>query len=83
MPTAHGAQPLAAQIQASDEDLPVWPYLEGTVRGQSFSPLYRSVPAAALKDPPLYELLALTDAVRGGRARERELAAKMLSERLR
>lgn len=83
IPTAHAAEPLAEEIQASDEDLPVWPYAEGTVRGQSFSPLYRSVPEVALKDRALYELLALTDAVRGGRARERELAAKMLGERLR
>ncbi len=83
VPTAHAAEPLAARIQASDEDPPVWPYAEGTVRGQSFSPLYRSVPGVALKDRALYELLALTDAVRGGRARERELAAKMLGERLR
>lgn len=83
VPTAHAAEPLAAQIQASGDDLPVWPHAEGTVRGPSFSPLYRSVPGVALKDRALYELLALTDAVRGGRARERELAAKMLGERLR
>ncbi len=83
VPTAHAAEPLAKEIQASEEDLPVWPFAEGTVRGQSFSPLYRSVPEVALKDRALYELLALTDAVRGGRTRERELAAKMLTERLR
>lgn len=83
VPTAHAAEPLAAQIQASDEDPPVWPCAEGTMRGQSFSPLFRSVPQVALKDRALYELLALADAVRGGRARERELAAKMLGERLR
>ena len=30
----------------------------------------------------LYELLALVDAIRDGRARERELAVKLFSERL-
>jgi hypothetical protein len=83
VPTAHAAEPLASQIQASSEDPPVWPHAEGALRGQSFSPLYRSVPGVALKDRSLYELLALADAVRGGRARERELAARLLDERLR
>jgi hypothetical protein len=82
IPTAHAAAPLASEIQTSEEDPPVWPYSEGTVRGQSFSPLYRSVPHVALRDLPLYALLALADAIRGGRARERSLAARMLTERL-
>ena len=46
-------------------------------------PLYRTVPAAALRDPILYELLALVDALRDGRARERQLAAQELIARLR
>ncbi len=82
IPTAHAAPPLLSEIEASKEDQPVWPYPEGTVRGQSFSPLYRSVPKIALKDAKLYALLALSDAIRGGRARESELAARMISERL-
>ena len=36
-------------------------------------PLYKSVPRAARADAQLYEWLALVDAVRAGRAREREL----------
>jgi hypothetical protein len=52
------------------------------MRGYEFSPLYRSVPKAALKDQAIYELLTLVDAIRDGRARERELAIKLLSERL-
>ena len=44
--------------------------------------LHKSAPAAA-KDPALYELLALIDAVRDGRVRERKLAEKELSTRLR
>jgi hypothetical protein len=45
-----------------------------TVRGHSIIPLYPSVPEAALKDEKLHELLALTDALRVGRAREKEIA---------
>ena len=38
-------------------------------------------PKAARKDPALYELLALIDAVRDGRVRERQLEEKELSAR--
>jgi hypothetical protein len=58
---------------------PVWPYADGPLRGIAFSPLYKNVPQAALRDPKLYELLALVDAIREGRAREREIAIRELS----
>jgi hypothetical protein len=54
----------------------------GTVRGHSIIPLYPSVPEAALKDEKLHELLALTDALRVGRAREKEIAVIELKKRL-
>jgi hypothetical protein len=47
-----------------------------------FSPLYKSVPEAIRNDPGLYELLALLDAIRDGRARERKLAEKELTSRI-
>jgi len=72
IPTSHSAAPLKNQIQSAEHY--VWPYAKGTVRGQSIIPLYPSVPEAALKDAKLYELLALVDALRVGRAREKELA---------
>lgn len=82
MPTGYAAPPLNKVIVQPNEPPPVWPYAEGTVRGYSFSPLYPTVPAAAARDPKLYELLALVDAMRDGRARERNLAAKELTSRL-
>ena len=81
MPTAYAAAPLD-NVFGSYEFPPVWPDPEGEVRGESFSPLYKSVPKAARNDPKLYMLLALVDAIRGGRAREREMAKKELSKRL-
>jgi hypothetical protein len=45
--------------------------------------LYKQAPKAALRDPVLYELLALADALRDGRARERKLAEKLIVGRLR
>ena len=41
-----------------------------------------TVPKAALKDNRLYELLVIVDAIRDGRAREREIAIKELKARL-
>jgi len=82
MPTAYAAPPLRNLIAQAEEPPPVWPYSKGQVRGYAFSPLYRSVPEAAAKDPKLYEILALVDAIRDGRARERELAVAELRARL-
>jgi hypothetical protein len=80
LPTSHSASPLKDEIQSTEEY--VWPYAKGTVRGHSILPLHPSVPAAALKDEQLYALLALTDALRVGRAREKELALVELRKRL-
>lgn len=82
MPTGYAAPPLSRKIAAGSEPPPVWPFERGEARGYAFSPLYRSVPQAAQRDPALYELLALVDAIRDGRARERALAAKELASRL-
>lgn len=82
MPTAHSAPPLANRIQASDEPPFVWPDPEGAVRGQAVEPLYSTVPQVARRSPELYELLALVDALRCGRPRERKMAADELRKRL-
>ena len=82
MPTGYAAPPLNELITQPDEPPPVWSYAEGRVRGYSLAPLYPSVPAAAARDARLYELLALVDAIRDGRARERSLAAKEIEKRL-
>lgn len=82
MPTAYAAPPLNAHIAQGSDPPPIWPDPEGPVRGQALAPLYRSVPFAARQDPALYEWLALVDAVRSGSTRERQLAGKLLDERL-
>jgi hypothetical protein len=82
IPTSYAAPPLKEKIVQSVDPPPVWPDPEGTVKGYEFSPLYKSVPKAAAHDSNLYELLALVDAIREGRARERDLAVKELKTRL-
>lgn len=82
MPTAEGARPLNEHFPEVSTLLPVWPYPDGSVRGIAFSPLYKNVSQAALRDQKLYELLALVDAIREGRAREREIAIRELTARI-
>jgi hypothetical protein len=82
IPTAEAAAPLAMHFPQDFSLPPVWPYAAGPVRGIEFSPLYKNVPRAATHDPKLYELLALVDAIREGRAREREIAIRELTARI-
>ncbi|MGD0964645.1 MAG: hypothetical protein ABSA57_12180 [Candidatus Acidiferrales bacterium] len=82
MPTGYAAEPLKSRVSASNDAPPVWPFSEGKMRGYSFAPLYKTVPQAALRDPYLYEMLALIDALRDGRARERRIAEDEIKTRL-
>ncbi len=82
LPTSYAVAPLNSVIVPDGDPIPVWSDAEGTIRGVSFSPLYKSAPAAAKADPVLYEWLALVDALRGGRAREKALAAQEVMQRL-
>ncbi len=82
VPTSSAAEPLNRAL-AQEEPVPVWPFEDGTKRGYAFLPLHKSVPKAAMKDRKLYALLALVDAIRDGQSRERELARRELSIRLR
>lgn len=83
IPTAHAAPPLNRHFAQGADLPPVWPDPQGEVRGTSLEPLHKMVPAAVRKDPALYELLALVEALRDGRARERQLAERELATRLR
>ena len=82
LPTSYAAPPLNRLVSVGSELPPVWPHLEGETRGVEFKPLYGKVPYAALKDPFLYECLALVDALREGRAREHQIAMRELRARL-
>lgn len=81
-PTAYAVPPLKDMVLFAEEMPPVWPHSEGTTRGAALLPLYEKLPLVVNEDPVLYELLALFDAMRVGQARERELASRLLAERL-
>lgn len=82
LPTAHSADPLSKLIISESSDTYVWPSKEGMAEGFKIEPLYKSVPIVAKKSPELYELFALIDALRVGKAREREIAKKEIQERI-
>ena len=83
LPTSYAAPPLSAQLRFDPAEIPVMPLLRGPARGPEIAPIYRSAPLAASRDEALYQCLALVDALRSGQARERNLAAVELGNRLR
>jgi len=82
IPTASAAEPLKSHFSQDGDPPPVWPYAEGNVRGISLSPLYKMAPKAALHDPKFYGALALCDAIRIGRTRERNMAIEFLEKQI-
>ncbi|WP_397406932.1 hypothetical protein [Polaromonas sp.] len=77
VPTSHSAPAFAGVFAPGSEDY-VWPHPNGIMRGIGIEPLHPSVPFAAMQDARLYEMLALFDALRVGRARERGMAMERL-----
>lgn len=82
MPTAAAGPTLSELLLASAESPTVWPYVHGSARGPSLCPLYPRLPEAAARDSRLYDFLTMTDAIRVGAARERELAREEIAKRL-
>lgn len=78
--TGFAAPMLEGKLISSGADIYVWPHPEGSLRGLSIAPLFKSVPDAALKDARLYELLALIDAIRTGNQREASIAKRSFEE---
>lgn len=78
--TAHSVLPLKNEIVANEQF--VWPFGKGSIRGQAIEPLHPKTPEACLKDEKYYELMALADALRIGRAREQVIAFEMIKERI-
>lgn len=83
VPTSYAAAPLGNVIERGSDPIPVWPSPIGEARGMAFEPLHKSAPDAAMRDPTFYEYLALADALRDGRARERTRAEHELQLRFR
>lgn len=82
IPTGFAAPGLKGELMSTGDYIYVWPDAKGKEKGQTVTPLFKSVPEAVKKDPRLYEYLALVDAVRLGNPRESKVAISRLEERL-
>lgn len=78
--TAISAPPLREEFFSNEHF--VWPYGKGNLSGQAIEPLHPKTPEACLDDPKYYELMALTDAIRMGKAREQNRAFEYLKQRI-
>ena len=80
VPTAVSSPAFRAIIQTTEGF--VWPHADGEARGQSLIPLFPGAPTLSIRNPALYELLTIVDALRVGTTRVRKIAADLLAERL-
>ena len=80
IPTAFSAPVMESSIVSGDAL--VWPHSHGSVRGESISPLYPNAVEAALQDKEIYDLLALTDVIRLGKVREKQIAIEKITEKI-
>lgn len=81
IPTAF-ARPGFKFVKYGKDDVYIWPYAKGKVKGISLTPLYPGVVEACLKDEKLYSLVSLIEMIRVGRVREQQIAASELKEKL-
>ncbi len=78
MPTAFSASVLSGEFVV--ENPYIWPTQGYRTKGISIAPLYHTVPQACKNDALLYDLLALTDALRMGA--KSDVLIKLLSQRM-
>ncbi len=78
--TAFNAPILKGRLFGSGEYQLVWPDAGGKTMGLTVEPLFKSTAYAVKRDPQLYAMLALVDAIRLGQPRESNLAANILKE---
>lgn len=79
------ATALSAEVFRDKVDSPdgfVWPDAAGPARGQSLIPLFPGAPLLPARNKPLYDMLAIVDALRIGTTRVRAIANELLAERL-
>lgn len=79
--TAHSAPPIN-KIISNNNDIYVWNYDFGDIRGQEIEPLYKTIPEVSINDKFFYELLCLVDVFRVGRVREINIAIKEIEKYL-
>ncbi len=79
LPTAHSHPFFKDKIVSSE--MYVWRDAESSIRGFGIEPLYPGAVNAAKQDSRLYLYLSLTDVLRIGKVREKEIAIDKLQEK--
>lgn len=79
-PTCWQAPVLEELMSTSEPATFVWPDPAGSQRGQAIDPLHKAVPGSITEHDELYRLLALSDILRVGSARERNIATEELEK---
>lgn len=84
IPTAVAAPIFQNKIALGRDPVPVWPDAQGDKKGLGLDPIHPSVTKSLHKefDENFYEILVLVDAIRVGRARERNIAKELLSKKI-
>ncbi len=77
--TSIAAPVLQGQLMTSGDLPPIWPDAKGNTKGVAIEPLHKNIRLAVNNDAVLYAMLALTDAIRIGQPRERNLALDKLN----
>ena len=80
--TSVAAPVLKDLIKSSGDLIPVWSNPEGSNKGLAVEPLHMNVGQAIKGDKLMYDLLALTDAIRIEQVRTRRVAIDLLSDLL-
>jgi hypothetical protein len=66
----------------SQENMYVWPDLDGDTRGQMVYPLYPGLSKAASKDERFYHMMSAVEVLRMGKVRDKEIARILLKEEI-
>lgn len=84
IPTSVAAPLFHNKIALGEDPIPVWPYATGKSKGVALNPIHPTAPKSVNEHPDqmFYEILILIDVIRSGRARERNMAIKLLKQRL-
>ena len=81
-PIPYAARPLHEFISFGNENISVWPDASGEKLGYGVEPLHPSATKVASRDRRFYDVLALIDALRQGRTRERQIAEDELLKKI-
>jgi len=83
VPTGLAIPAIRERLLFNSSEINVWPSPAGNAEGIALQPLYPAAPDAAVQDPDFYEMLALTDILRGDvRVRDRQAATEVMTDRL-